>query len=57
MLKAMVPQARERVLRLHVWAQNKESQSSPFPTPRTTSKQESAAESDPVIKDTALESS
>ena len=56
-MKAMVPQARERVLRLHVWAQNKESQSSPFPTPRTTSKQESAAESDPVIKDTALESS
>lgn len=50
MLNDMVPQARERVLRLHVRAQSKESQPSPSSTPRKTSKQECAALSQSLDK-------
>lgn len=56
MLKEMTPGAREGVLKLHVGAQSKESQLSPFSTPRKTSKQECAAVSQVLDKDSAPES-
>lgn len=48
MLNEMLPQARERVLGLHVGAQSKESQLSPRSTRKKTSKHERSVVSQPL---------
>lgn len=56
MLNDMVPQARERVLRLHVRAQNKESNQVPSPPLERPQSKNVQLYPNSLIKDTTLKS-